>query len=263
MKRMAMTAMLLCSAGSVATAGTALAGFGLAALDAAAALDAQQAVAIGFHEADDRGTNPGADYPVCLTGLSKDDCDGLVYPGRYSTTVCQTSACRTVTVTDAVYVARMRSSGEGCGLICETRCDEFPDGELRLRFDYHVRMDSCCPYRGKWSGEWTYVTTAGRTYSGKAHGTIGAGTNRRSGCDLVHDTCERCSDVEYQNGSILMGFEGAFQGWAVFSTLPTPEELDFTMDGTWIIDPNTARPFTTEFKVKNRFEGTHLQWRCP
>ncbi len=202
-----------------------------------------------------------ADTALCIYNFSKDDCGGVVEPGRYKASQCPTTGCRTIVVRGAVYEASLRSSNLGCGTGCESRCDEFPDGKLVLTMNYVLRADSCCPYRGSWDGQWTY-TVQGRVFSGRAHGTIGVGTNRVSNCNADHDNCEPCYDVRMADGSWHIGFEGSFQGSATSSVLPYQEDLHFTMDGTWIVNASTLDPFRQAFRVLNRFDGSNLRWSC-
>lgn len=199
---------------------------------------------------------------LCIKNFSKDDCDGFIEPGHYNIIGCADQECRTIKVTGAKYYATLKSSGLACGLSCESKCDEFPDGRLTLKFDYVLRADSCCPYRGSWEGEWEYVTFSGRTYIGTAHGTIGVGTNRRSECNTTGDECERCYDVVQEGNVWLVGIEGSFRGKSLFSTSPQADELNFTSDGTWIVNADADRPFSDAFRVRNRFDGSFLNY-CP
>ena len=199
---------------------------------------------------------------LCIYNFSKNGCDGIVEAGHYEHIGCDGADCRTIRVTDAVYKTRMKSSGLDCGLTCSSRCDELPDGDLTLKFDYVLRADSCCPFRGSWNGEWKYVTDSGEVFFGEAHGTIGVGTNRKSDCDVVGDDCERCYDVILQDNQWLVGIEGSFRGTAINSTDPIADELNFTMDGTWIEKVDTDRPFGEKFRVLNRFDGAFLDY-CP
>ncbi|MCC5822564.1 MAG: hypothetical protein LAT64_03190 [Phycisphaerales bacterium] len=257
MKRIA-SLFTLCLAGSVAMGWPAF----NAALLVNQAAPAPQATVAAPVAAEPEGGDVGADFPLCLFGFSKDDCHGVVQPGEYKVSRCDLTGCQTIIVTGAVYETRFQSSGLPCGVICETLCDEFPDGRFILKFDYVLRGDSCCPYRGSWHGEWSY-TVPGRVFEGRAHGTIGVGTNRASACPVTHDGCEPCYDVRLNDDGWYIGFEGSFRGTATSSVLPHQEDLHFTMDGTWIIDPTSARPFTAPFRVRNRFDGTHLRWACP
>jgi hypothetical protein len=210
-----------------------------------------------------RGTDPGADIPVCVTNFSKDDCGGVIDPGTYAFTGCDITGCRTIVVREAVYQTALRSSNLACGIACESKCDEFPDGRFTLKFSYVLRADSCCPYRGSWHGDWEYVLPSGRIYTGEAHGTIGVCTNRISACPTSHDNCESCYDVQVTDSTLLIGFEGSFRGQALLSTSPYPNELNFTMDGTWIASALVAEPFRQQIRVRNRFDGSHLRWSCP
>lgn len=211
----------------------------------------------------ERDTSETAAPGLCISNFSKNDCEGVVEPGFVEFLGgCSIQDCRAVRVTDAVYQTRLKSSGLSCGQSCESRCDEFPDGRLTLKFDYVVRTDTCCPYRGSWTGEWEFVTDAGRRYAGTAHGTIGVGTNRESDCLATHDACEPCSDVELQGSQWAIGIEGSFRGNPVFSTSPTPDELNFTADGTWLVSAVSNNPFNEAFRVYNRFDGAFLDY-CP
>ena len=199
----------------------------------------------------------------CVNAFSKDDCEGFVEPGSYAVVGCNTLSCRTIVVKGAKYSASMKSSNQTCStgpFGCFGLCDEFPDGRLTLSFDFVLRADSCCPYRGSWQGRWQYVTDAGRTYSGTAHGTIGVGTNRKSACPPVKDACENCYDVQRNaDGQLLVGFEGSFRGSRLSPTFPA-DELNFTMDGTWLLSNRVAEPFANPFRVRNRFDGVSITY---
>src|SRR5690606_4611425 len=135
--------------------------------------------------------------------------------------------------TDAVYKTRFKTSGGVCGIDCIARCDDMGeemDGEFTLRFDYTLRADSCCPYRGFWSGRWSYVTASGRVFQGVAHGTLGVGTNRHSNCYETPDACERCYDVSFDGRVWEIAMEGSFQGRDERGNL-----LNFTSDGHWAV----------------------------
>lgn len=199
---------------------------------------------------------------LCVYNLSKNGCDGFVEPGHYEMLGCPGEDCRTIRVTDSVYKTTFKSSGLACGIDCESSCDEFPDGELTLKFDYVLRADSCCPFRGSWDGEWELKLETGTVYYGTAHGTIGVGTNRESDCNLTSDACERCYDVQLQGNDWLVGVEGSFRGQETNSTSPIPDELNFTMDGTWLSKNDPDRPFGEPFRFFNRFDGAHLDY-CP
>ena len=201
----------------------------------------------------------------CLTAFSKDDCEGVVEPGTVSAVSCPSTGCRTIIVRGAKYSASMQSSNQGCTnpgnpASCFGKCDEFRDGRLTLSFNYVLRADSCCPYRGSWEGKWQYVTDAGRVYTGTAHGTIGVGTNRKSACPLVDDACENCYDVQRTDANWLIGFEGSFRGTSLLSTTLGPDELNFTMDGTWAPSALVRDPFSQPFRVRNRFDGVSITY---
>jgi hypothetical protein len=245
---------ILCTTGSAATAWPMLTP---ALIAAKAAIPAAGATAIAL-ETQDGDDIP--DTPVCIYNFSKDDCGGVVEPGRYSVVQCPNTGCRTVIVRGAVYKTDLRSSGLACGIVCETLCDGFPDGTLTLTMNYMIRADSCCPHRGSWEGSWTYAVP-GRVFTGRAHGTIGVGTNRASDCIDDHDNCEPCHDVRLADGAWYIGFEGSFQGSATTSVLPYAEDLNFTMDGTWIVGAG-AEPFREAFRVYNRFDGANIRWSC-
>ncbi len=220
---------------------------------------------MAYNAAEGAGTESVAPTGACVTSFSKDGCEGLVEPGRYERLGCNTIDCKTIRVTSAVYVTDMRSSGLVCGGLgagCFGRCDEFRDGRLTLKFNYILRADSCCPFRGSWVGEWEYVTVGGAVYGGEAHGTIGAGTNRESRCDIAGDACEKCYDVQVQGNDWLVGFEGSFRGFELLGTSNVRDELNFTMDGTWVVDRTSNQPFGQPFKVFNRFEGVAIDY-CP
>ncbi len=243
----------ICGFGSVASA------WGIyisaTAMNSAAALATETAAA---------ADSAAAPVGLCISNFSKNDCDGVVQPGHLESVGCDDQGCRVIRVTDAVYEASLKNSGLFCGQACEGRCDEFPDATLTLKFDYVVRTDSCCPYRGSWDGEWELVSADGRHYAGVAHGTIGVGTNRESDCNVTHDACEPCADVFLDGRDWLIGIEGSFRGQA--SPGPRyPDELNFTCDGTWIVSAISITPegpFGEPFKVKNRFDGAFLDY-CP
>lgn len=199
---------------------------------------------------------------LCIGNFSKDDCEGRVSPGHVEHLGCDQTHCRTIRVREAVYETYLRSSGLGCGLACESRCDEFPNGKLVLKFDYVLRNDSCCPYRGSWNGRWEFNADDGRVFAGTAHGTIGVGTNRESRCPASHDACEKCYDVDFDGATWLIGIEGSFQGVETVGTGATQDELHFTTDSTWLVDGNTINPFGQPFRTLGRFDGSHLDY-CP
>ena len=200
----------------------------------------------------------------CIKNFSKDDCNGFVEPGNYDTNGCDdVRDCKSIRVTGAVYKADLKSSGQACGIQCESKCDEFPDGTLYLKFDYVLRADSCCPFRGSWVGKWEYKTERGLVYGGDAHGTIGVGTNRKSECLATDDDCERCYDVILDGSKWLVGIEGSFRGVALNSPTRVVDELNFTCDGTWIESVvSNAKPFSEPFRVLNRFDGAFVDY-CP
>ncbi|MFG0314274.1 MAG: hypothetical protein ACF8LL_08825 [Phycisphaerales bacterium] len=234
--------------------------FGVCSISSAWSLTSSLAI---HRMAASNAENAAAAAPgLCIYNFSKNGCDGVVEPGHYEHIGCEGADCRTIRVTDAVYQTTMKTSGLSCGLSCESRCDEVADGRLTLKFDYVLRADSCCPYRGSWNGEWEFVTFDGRVFKGEAHGTIGVGTNRESDCDIVGDKCERCYDVILQDNQWLVGIEGSFRGVGQNSTSPIPDELNFTMDGTWIGNSDSNTPFGEPFRVYNRFDGAFLDY-CP
>lgn len=246
MKRFITTA-AICGFGSAASAFGLFGSAGAMASAAAVGTEASNAAA------------PGA----CIYNFSKDGCEGFVEPGRYERFGCEGQDCKTIRVTKAVYVTDMKSSGLACsGGSCLSRCDEFPDGQMTLKFEFMARADSCCPFRGSWSGEWEYVTVDGRIYTGEAHGTIGVGTNRESRCDIVGDACERCYDVQTTDSRWLVGVEGSYRGYLVNGTGAVADELNFTMDGTWVVKRDGSDPFSKPFKVLNRFDGAVIDY-CP
>ena len=197
----------------------------------------------------------------CIKNFSKDDCEGFVEPGTYETVGCDTTRdCKSIRVTGAVYKTELKTSGQACGIQCESKCDEFPDGTLYLKFDYVLRADSCCPYRGSWVGKWEYKTVSGLVYGGEAHGTIGVGTNRKSECLATNDDCERCYDVINNGDQWLVGIEGSFRGQALNSPTRVVDELNFTCDGTWIENVFNSRPFSEPFRVRNRFDGAFVDY---
>lgn len=249
MKRIA-TISTLCAFGSIASAWSIFAGAGAFSsstelIPTTTATEAEVAVA-----------PPG----LCVRNFSKDDCEGVVEPGFYEEIGCDTEDCRTIRVTDAVYKTYLKTSGQACGGSCESRCDEFPDGSLTLKFDYVLRADSCCPYRGSWEGEWEYKTDTGLVYGGTAHGTIGVGTNRKSECLATPDDCERCYDVIPSGSQWLIGMEGSFNGRDLTSPSEFADELDFTCDGTWIVSNRIEAPFKEKFRILNRLDGAFLDY---
>ncbi|MCC5822563.1 MAG: hypothetical protein LAT64_03185 [Phycisphaerales bacterium] len=204
--------------------------------------------------------------PLCLTNFSKDDCQGVVEPGHYSVTGCDITGCRTIVVRGAVHEFRLDSSGLLCGgptSPCIQRCDEFPDGRMTLKFNYVLRADSCCPYRGSWEGEWRFVADTGAIFVGTAHGTIGVGTNRSSNCQAANDDCERCYDVSLVDGRYFIGVEGSFRGESLFTTIYGPNELNFTMDSHWIVKADQPHPFRNAFRTLGRYDGVHIRKSCP
>lgn len=244
MKRIA-TLLVLCGAGTTASAWGFLGGIA--------------AIAAGTERESAANAAPG----ICVRAFSKDGCDGVIEPGHYEVLGCNTADCRTIRVTDAVYATRMNSSNLTCGGTCDSaKCDEFRDGDFIMKIDYVLRADSCCPYRGSWTGEWEFVTDAGLTYKGTAHGTIGIGTNRDSACLTNNDACEKCYDVELLDTGWLIGFEGSFRGVSAVSPTINPNELNFTMDGTWLVSPDAREPFRNPFRVYSRFDGASVEY-CP
>ena len=195
----------------------------------------------------------------CLGAFSKDGCDGVVEPLSYDVVGCPDFPCRTIVVKEAVYTTSLKTSGLGCGLICESACDEFPDARLKMVMAYVLRADSCCPYRGSWEGKWELTTVDGVVYTGSAHGTLGVGTNRKSQCPVVDDACENCYDVQLTPDAWFVGFEGSFRGTRVSADLPA-DELNFTMDGTWIAAPDADQPFRLPARVSNRFDGVSITY---
>jgi len=247
MKRL-MATLAICGIGSAASAWGLFGTAGVMVHNAAAGADADTAAAIG----------------ACVTNFSKDGCEGVVEPGVYERLGCVGTDCKTIRVRDAVYVTDMKSSGLACSGTpgCLSRCDEFPDGRMTLKFDYILRADSCCPFRGSWVGKWEYRTNSGRVYAGEAHGTIGVGTNRESRCDVAGDKCEKCYDVQTQDNTWLVGIEGSFRGHPLLSPTAVRDELNFTMDGTWVVERGTHNPFGDAFRVFNRFDGVFIDY-CP
>lgn len=213
-------------------------------------------------ESQDLTISPG----LCVGAFSKDGCEGVVEPGVFESLSCPLTNCRTIRARNAVYKTTMTSSNLACSSspACLSRCDEFPDGTLTLKFSFVLRADSCCPYRGSWVGKWEYVTTAGRVFGGEAHGTIGVGTNRKSACNAPNnDECEDCYDVQRMDtGELFIAMEGSFRGQSVNPSSFPVDELNFTSDGTWVISPFVTSPFQQPFRVVNRFDGVHLDY-CP
>lgn len=245
---------LLCGAGAVAAVASIVASSSATASpDAVTAASAMTSSVVGMESL--------APATLCVTGFSKDACEGKVEPGEVLVASCDTQDCKTIQVYGAVYETTLKSSQGRCGGLtpigCIDRCDQFRDGKLTLKFDYVLRNDSCCPYRGSWVGKWQFESETGAIYEGEAHGTLGVGTNRRTDCDPTDDGCERCLDVQLQNDAWLVGWEGSFRGRSLLSTSAGPQQLNFTMDGTWIAK-NNGDQFIKAFKATNRFDGAVL-----
>lgn len=235
------------SVGSAASAWGLWGGAAVMARSAAAAKDDATAV-----------VSPGA---FCVGAFSKNDCSGYIEPGNYEALSCDTNDCKSIRVTDAVYKAELKKSGLPCGGTCaDGKCDEFRDGTLVLKFDYVLRADSCCPYRGSWAGRWEYTTVGGLVYAGEAHGTLGVGTNRDSECAVTHDACEKCYDVDLSSDIWLIGWEGSFRGVSQVSTGFFPNELNFTCDGTWLVDASPRDPFKYGIRTTNRLDGVSVNY---
>lgn len=196
----------------------------------------------------------------CVANFSKDDCGGVIHPGDMKIYGCPGTDCKTMTMQQSVYRTRLRTSGGVCGISCLARCDDFgpeTDGTLILKFDYTLRFDSCCPYRGFWDGYWEYVTDDGRLFKGTAHGTLGVGTNRASACFDTGDACERCYDVVFTGNQWQIAMEGSFQGRDSSGNL-----LQFTTDSTWTVKHDgTGGVFDQDFRVLGRYDGAFLL-RC-
>lgn len=201
-----------------------------------------------------------ADLRGCVGNFSKDDCGGEIHPGSIKYYGCPTTDCRTITMRDAVYVTTLTSSGGLCGIDCLARCDDHgdgTDGTLTLKFDYTLRADSCCPYRGFWEGEWEYATNDGRVFAGTAHGTLGVGTNRAAACFDADDACERCYDVQFTGEYWFIAMEGSYTGRD-----DRGNELRFTTDSTWFVKEGGAGGvFEDVFRVQGRNDGAFML-RC-
>lgn len=230
----------VCGAASIGLAWTALTSTSAGTLDATAAQSGSQ----------------------CLGAFSKDSCEGVLTPTAYEQTFCPVLNCATAVAKEAVYTATLFSSGQDCGLVCPGECDEFPDGELTVNLSFAMRLNSCCPSRGYWVGAWEYATVDGRLFRGEAHGTVGVGTNRPFACPVVDDFCEECADFQQVGLDEVYGFEGSFRGFEVVSPGVRPDELHFTMDGSWIVPPFFPEPFNGSMPVVNRFDGVSVTY-CP
>lgn len=242
---------LVCGAGGIATAWPMWSG--LAAITATTSHNST----LASEQADDT-TAQG----LCVYNFSKDGCDGLVKPGELEVLGGCSADCRTYRVTGAEYTTSLKTSGLGCGIPCESRCDEFEDGFLTVKLNYVITPNTCCPYRGSWTGDWTLRTSSGRVFVGTAHGTIGVGTNRESDCPVTDDACEKCADVEFTGDAWLIGLEGSFRGYEANTPTITRDELNFTTDATWKVGSQSVNPFAFPFDSYARFDGAYLDF-CP
>lgn len=206
--------------------------------------------------------NPGLLMKAqCIEGFSKDGCDGKIAPGDVFPVECPDQGCVTLYAFGSKYDTYLQSSPGSCGLVCDQKCDQLEklSGKLSVSFDYMLALKpDCCPYRGCWEGSWTLSTEDGRVFSGEVFGTIGVGTNRKTGCvtpgPLPNDACESCYDVQLSDSTWLIGFEGAFRGYD-----EEGNSLCFTTDGTWMVKNTADGPaFKESIGVVSRFDGVGL-----
>jgi hypothetical protein len=193
-------------------------------------------------------------YWNCLTGISKDACEGFFGGGFGYTADCATLPykCSTLEAYDVNWSFKHVSSGLRCRDMTNGKigvCDENEkkSGKFDARVNYELRQQGPCRYRGHLNGQATWYGEDGSVYQGQIVGVIGTGAERQPACNSIgHEKdCENCLEVTFDEstdpGTWTLGVEAIFTGQRV--DVYTGETMTVDIQGNFRAKGDKTGPF--------------------
>ncbi|HLO41588.1 MAG TPA: hypothetical protein VK176_11240 [Phycisphaerales bacterium] len=205
-------------------------------------------------------------YWNCLTGISKDACEGFFGGGFGYIADCATLPykCSTLEAYDVNWSFKHKSSGLRCRDMTDGKvgvCDENEkkSGKFDARVNYELRQQGPCRYRGHLNGQATWYGEDGSVYQGQIVGVIGTGAERYPNCTGItpEKDCENCLEVTFDESSDPgiwnIGVEAIFTGTRVDN--PNGETMTVDIQGWFRAKGDKTGPFDP---INNGFvfEGT-------